>query len=173
MRKLAKYAEVALESSTLPEADKTEIRDVLQADPYAFYNEPPPETVSIVWDLQYTWGDQEWMTKRGSRNSPDAPISIYEAHLGSWMRKVDQDNRSLTYRELAVELAAYVKEMGYTHVQFLPIMEFKVYKRTKGIDGYYLYGCFAARDAKSLTIETEHLIFNYAFTYLTYTIKQD
>jgi 1,4-alpha-glucan branching enzyme len=110
-----------------------------KADPYAFYNEPPPETVSIVWDLQYTWGDQEWMTKRGSRNSPDAPISIYEAHLGSWMRKVEQDNRSLTYRELAVELAAYVKEMGYTHVQFLPIMEHPFY----GSWGYQVRGYFA------------------------------
>ncbi len=91
-----------------------------KADPFAFYNDPPPETVSIVWDLEYTWNDQEWMAKRGSRSAPDAPISIYEVHLGSWMRVVEQDNRWLTYRELAVKLAEYVQEVGFTHVQFLP-----------------------------------------------------
>jgi 1,4-alpha-glucan branching enzyme len=64
-----------------------------KADPFAFYNVPPPETVSIVWDLNYTWGDQQWMADRGSRISPDSPISIYELHLGSWLRAIEKDNR--------------------------------------------------------------------------------
>ena len=110
-----------------------------KADPFGIYNETPPETVSIVWDLEYTWNDQAWMAKRGSHNSSDAPISIYEVHLGSWMRVADQDNRWLTYRELAAKLAEYVQEMGYTHVQFLPVMEHPFY----GSWGYQTRGYFA------------------------------
>ena len=110
-----------------------------KADPFAYYNDPPPETVSIVWDLEYTWGDQEWMAKRGRRCLPDAPISIYELHLGSWIRVVEKDNRWLTYKELAVKLAEYVREMGFTHVQFLPIMEHPFY----GSWGYQVRGYFA------------------------------
>ncbi len=110
-----------------------------KADPFALYNDPPPETVSIVWDLEYTWGDQEWMAKRSNRNSASAPISIYEVHLGSWMRLVEQDNRWLTYKEIAVKLTAYVRELGYTHVQFLPVMEHPFY----GSWGYQVRGYFA------------------------------
>jgi len=98
-----------------------------KADPFGVYNDPPPETVSVVWDLEYEWGDQAWMAKRGDFNSQEAPISIYEVHLGSWMRAPEQDSRWLTYRELAVELSDYVREMGYTHVQLLPIMEHPFY----------------------------------------------
>ena len=110
-----------------------------KADPFAIYNDTPPETVSIVWDLEYTWNDQTWMAKRGSHNSSDAPISIYEVHLGSWMRLADQDNRWLTYRELAAKLVEYVQQMGYTHVQFLPVMEHPFY----GSWGYQTRGYFA------------------------------
>ena len=110
-----------------------------KADPFGFYNEVPPETVSIVWDLEYTWNDQAWMAKRGSHNSSDAPISIYEVHLGSWMRVSEQGNRWLTYRELAEKLAEYVQQMGYTHVQFLPVMEHPFY----GSWGYQTRGYFA------------------------------
>ncbi len=110
-----------------------------KADPFAIYNDTPPETVSIVWDLEYTWNDQAWMAKRGSHNSSDAPISIYEVHLGSWMRVADQGNRWLTYRELAAKLAEYVQQMEYTHVQFLPVMEHPFY----GSWGYQTRGYFA------------------------------
>ncbi len=110
-----------------------------KADPFGIYNDSPPETVSIVWDLEYTWNDQAWMAKRGNHNSSDAPISIYEVHLGSWMRLAEQGNRWLTYRELAAELTEYVQEMGYTHVQFLPVMEHPFY----GSWGYQTRGYFA------------------------------
>ena len=110
-----------------------------KADPFGIYNDTPPETVNIVWDLEYTWNDQAWMAKRGNHNSSDAPISIYEVHLGSWMRLAEQDNRWLTYRELAVKLTEYVQEMGYTHVQFLPVMEHPFY----GSWGYQTRGYFA------------------------------
>jgi 1,4-alpha-glucan branching enzyme len=110
-----------------------------KADPFGIYNDTPPETVSIVWDLEYTWNDQAWMAKRGNHNSSDAPISIYEVHLGSWMRLAEQDNRWLTYRELAAKLTEYVQQMGYTHVQFLPVMEHPFY----GSWGYQTRGYFA------------------------------
>ena len=110
-----------------------------KADPFGIYNDTPPETVNIVWDLEYTWNDQAWMAKRGNHNSSDAPISIYEVHLGSWMRLAEQDNRWLTYRELAVKLTEYVQQMGYTHVQFLPVMEHPFY----GSWGYQTRGYFA------------------------------
>ena len=108
-------------------------------DPFAFYNEPPPKTASIVWDLNYNWGDRAWLEKRRRLNAPDAPIAIYEVHLGSWMRVAEEGNRSLTYRELAHKLAEYVKGMGFTHVEFLPIMEHPFY----GSWGYQISGYFA------------------------------
>jgi 1,4-alpha-glucan branching enzyme len=110
-----------------------------KADPFGIYNETPPETGSIVWDLEYTWNDQAWMAKRGNHNSSDAPISIYEVHLGSWMRVAEQGNRRLTYRELAAKLVEYVQQMEYTHVQFLPVMEHPFY----GSWGYQTRGYFA------------------------------
>jgi len=110
-----------------------------KADPFGIYNDTPPETVNIVWDLEYTWNDQAWMAKRGNHNSSDAPISIYEVHLGSWMRLAEQGNRWLNYRELAVKLTEYVQQMGYTHVQFLPVMEHPFY----GSWGYQTRGYFA------------------------------
>ena len=110
-----------------------------KTDPYGFYNEIPPRTASIVWDLAYEWGDAEWMRKRGERNKFDAPISTYEVHLGSWMRVPEEGNRSLTYRELAVKLADYVCDMGFTHVEFLPVMEHPFF----GSWGYQVTGYFA------------------------------
>jgi 1,4-alpha-glucan branching enzyme len=110
-----------------------------KADPYAFYNEVPPKTASVVWDTWYEWGDQDWMRLRHDRNKFDAPISIYEVHLGSWMRVSEEGNRSLTYRELAVKLADYVSEMGFTHVEFMPVMEHPFF----GSWGYQITGYFA------------------------------
>jgi len=112
---------------------------VEKADPLALYNETPPKTGSIIWDLDYTWGDQAWMQKRRERNALDAPISIYEVHLGSWRRVPKEGNRSLTYRELAQWLTDYVQQMGFTHVEFLPVMEHPFY----GSWGYQSTGYFA------------------------------
>jgi 1,4-alpha-glucan branching enzyme len=110
-----------------------------KTDPYGFYNEIPPRTASIVWDLDYEWSDADWMRKRGDRNKFDAPMSTYEVHLGSWMRVPEEGNRSLTYRETAVKLADYVNDMGFTHVEFMPVMEHPFF----GSWGYQITGYFA------------------------------
>jgi 1,4-alpha-glucan branching enzyme len=110
-----------------------------KADPFAFFSEEPPKTASRVWDLDYAWGDQVWMQERGRRNSLAAPLSIYEVHLGSWQRVPEEGNRFLTYRELAPRLAEYVKRMGFTHVEFLPVMEHPFY----GSWGYQVTGFYA------------------------------
>jgi 1,4-alpha-glucan branching enzyme len=110
-----------------------------KADSLAIYSEVPPKTASIVWDLEYAWRDDEWMVRRGGHNALDAPISIYEVHLGSWMRVPEEGARPLTYRELASKLAEYAQRMGFTHVEFLPIMEHPFY----GSWGYQTVGYFA------------------------------
>ncbi len=110
-----------------------------KADPVGIYHERPPRTGSVVWDLDYEWSDREWMAARAHRQSIHAPISVYEVHLGSWMRVPQDDNRSLTYREIAPKLAEYVKRMNFTHVELLPIMEHPFY----GSWGYQTTGYFA------------------------------
>ncbi len=112
---------------------------VEKADPFAFFSEVPPKTASIVRELDYTWGDETWMKERHKYNSLGAPMSIYEVHLGSWRRVPEQGNRSLTYREIAPRLAEYVNQMGFTHVEFLPVMEHPFY----GSWGYQTTGYFA------------------------------
>jgi 1,4-alpha-glucan branching enzyme len=112
---------------------------VEKADPFAFHTETPPKTASIAWDLDYSWGDLAWMEKRRACNALDAPISIYEVHLGSWRRVPEEGNRHLSYRELAPRLAEYVKQLGFTHVEFLPVMEHPFY----GSWGYQVTGYFA------------------------------
>jgi 1,4-alpha-glucan branching enzyme len=94
-----------------------------KADPLAVLAEVPPKTGSVIWDLSYEWEDGEWMRDRVRRNASDAPWSIYEVHVGSWMRVRDEGNRSLSYRELAPRLADHVEREGFTHVELLPIME--------------------------------------------------
>ncbi len=110
-----------------------------KADPYAFYTEEPPKMASRIWDHAYTWNDQTWMQTRARRQATDQAMSIYEVHLGSWRRKPEEGGRSLTYRELAEELPAYVKQMGFTHVEMMPIMEHPFY----GSWGYQTTGYFA------------------------------
>jgi 1,4-alpha-glucan branching enzyme len=110
-----------------------------KGDPFAFRWEEPPKTASIVWDLSYTWNDQEWMKHRQRANALSAPLSIYEVHLGSWKRVPEEGNRFLTYREMAQYLTEYVRGMGFTHVEFLPIMEHPFY----GSWGYQTTGYFA------------------------------
>ena len=109
-----------------------------KADPFALYSEVPPRTASVVWDLNYSWGDEEWMENRQKRNGLNAPMVIYEMHVGSWGRVPEEGGRSLTYRELAPGLAEYVRRMGFTHVEFLPIMEHPFY----GSWGYQTSGYF-------------------------------
>jgi 1,4-alpha-glucan branching enzyme len=96
----------------------------VKSDPYAFYSELRPKSASVVHDInKFRWKDREWMKKRESKNWHEAPMSTYEVHLGSWRRVAEEDNRWLTYKELADTLIPYVKEMGYTHIQLLPISE--------------------------------------------------
>jgi 1,4-alpha-glucan branching enzyme len=129
--------------------------EVEKADPFAFYNELPPRTASIVWDPEYTWGDAEWMARtRIHRNRSSAAISIYEVHLGSWMRVPEEDNRSLSYRELAERLVEYVKQMNFTHVEFLPVMEHPFY----GSWGYQTLGYFAPTSRYGEPQDFMHLI---------------
>jgi 1,4-alpha-glucan branching enzyme len=110
-----------------------------KSDPYSFFNEQPPRTASIVWDLDYEWDDHEWMKQRSKFNGLQSAYSVYEVHLGSWRRVVEEGNRWLTYRELAIELVDYVKQMGFTHVEFMPVMEHPFY----GSWGYQATGYFA------------------------------
>jgi 1,4-alpha-glucan branching enzyme len=113
--------------------------EVEKTDPFAFFNEIPPKTASIVWDLDYTWRDEKWMASRNQRNALDAPMSIYEMHVGSWKRVIQEGNRSLSYRELATTLPPYVQQMGFTHVEFLPVMDHPFF----GSWGYQTTGYFA------------------------------
>jgi len=110
-----------------------------KADPFGFQHETPPKTGSVVWDLEYAWEDAAWMKGRGAASGLDGPMSIYEMHLGSWMRMPEDGNRWLTYRELAPKLAEYAVRMGFTHVEFLPVMEHPFY----GSWGYQITGFFA------------------------------
>src|SRR4029453_8804603 len=110
-----------------------------KTDPFSIFNEIPPKTASIVWNLDYQWGDQGWMTSRRQRNALDKPMAIYEMHVGSWRRVAEQGNRSLSYRELAPQLADYLERLGYTHVEFLPVMDHPFF----GSWGYQTTGYFA------------------------------
>lgn len=111
-----------------------------KSDPVGFYAEKRPKTASVVYDLNhYTWGDSEWMNYRESYNSFDKPISIYEVHLGSWRRKGDNGEEYLTYREFADRLVPYVVNMGFTHVEFLPLCEHPL----DASWGYQVTGLFA------------------------------
>ena len=112
-----------------------------KADPYAFAAELRPRTASVVWDhADYTWNDSDWMRQRREKAWLEAPISVYEVHPGSWRRITEEENRSLTYREMADSLLAHVKEMGFTHIELLPITEHPF----DGSWGYQTIGYFAA-----------------------------
>ncbi len=108
-------------------------------DPYGFHHEVAPKTASVVWDLDYEWGDQKWMETRGEGVKLNRPMSVYEVHLGSWIRSPDNGDEFLSYRDVATKLADYVEELGFTHVEFLPVMEHPFY----GSWGYQCTGFFA------------------------------
>jgi 1,4-alpha-glucan branching enzyme len=112
---------------------------VNKADPFAFRAQTPPDTASVVWDLEYSWADDPWMASRRQRQSLDAPISIYEVHLGSWRRPGDDPRRFLSYRDVAPLLAEHVLQCGFTHVEFMPLTEHPFY----GSWGYQATGYFA------------------------------
>lgn len=112
----------------------------LKTDPFAAYYEPPPHNASIVWDADgFDWNDADWVKRRRGTDHKVLPLSIYEIHHGSWRRVVEDGNRPLDYREMAVELAAYVRSAGFTHVQFLPLSEHPF----DGSWGYQVTGFFA------------------------------
>jgi len=112
----------------------------LKTDPYGTFFEAPPHNASIICDIDhYAWNDQDWMEKRRTTNWQEKPVSIYEVHPGSWKRVVDDGYRPLTYRELAAELVDYVKQMGFTHVEFMPLAEHPF----SGSWGYQVTGFFA------------------------------
>ncbi len=110
-----------------------------KADPYAFQAEHPPKTASIVHEPQHEWRDAKWMEQRHKSTPLDEPMSVYEVHLGSWRLNPLEDNRSLTYLELADELAAYAKDMGFTHLELLPVMHHPF----SGSWGYQVTGYYA------------------------------
>jgi 1,4-alpha-glucan branching enzyme len=110
-----------------------------KADPFAAYAEVAPKTASIVWPTEYAWRDGDWMASRKKIIDAPKPYSVYEVHIGSWRRKFEDGNRSLSYTELTTELVGYIKELGYTHVELLPVMEHPFF----GSWGYQITGYFA------------------------------
>jgi 1,4-alpha-glucan branching enzyme len=109
-----------------------------KVDPYGLFFETPPKTASIIWDISdFKWKDKDWMSYRKEKNGLDKPYSVYEVHLGSWKR--NKDGEFLTYKEFAEDLVNYVKEMNFTHVEFMPIMEYPYDPSW----GYQLIGYFA------------------------------
>jgi len=126
-----------------------------KADPYAFRSEIPPGTASIAWSpAGYRWKDNEWMEKRTKGSRFEVPLSIYEVHLGSWRKPVPEEGSFQTYLELAEELVAYVKEMGFTHVEFMPVAEYPYYPSW----GYQLSGYYAASSRFGSPQELMYLI---------------
>ncbi|MBP0902919.1 1,4-alpha-glucan branching protein GlgB [Mariniflexile gromovii] len=124
-----------------------------KADPYARRCEHPPKTASIIWDDKYKWKDTDWMKKRKKHNALDAPYSVYEVHLGSWKRHIEED-RFLSYYELADDLVNYVKDMNFTHVELMPIMEYPYDPSW----GYQLTGYFAPTSRFGYPEEFKYLV---------------
>jgi len=127
---------------------------IQKTDPFALRTEHPPKTGSVVWDLDFEWTDQEWMENRAKASSHESPISIYEMHLGSWMRDPKDPTRLLSYRELAQRLPFYLKENGFTHVEFMPVCEHPFY----GSWGYQCVSYFAPSARYGTPQDLMHLI---------------
>jgi 1,4-alpha-glucan branching enzyme len=125
-----------------------------KGDPFAFSWETPPRTSSMVWDLAHEWNDAAWMKDRHAHNSLQSPYSVYELHLGSWRRVPEENNRSLTYQEMAAYLPEYLKDTGFTHVEFMPVMEHPFY----GSWGYQVTGYFAPTSRYGTPQDFMHLI---------------
>lgn len=114
--------------------------DLEKGDPFALRWEEPPKTASLVWDTWYEWKDKKWMDKRHINNSLTKPMSVYEVHFGSWARGPESPEQFLSYRDMAPKIVAYVKELGFTHIELMPIMEHPYYPSW----GYQITGYFAA-----------------------------
>src|SRR5438093_369709 len=128
---------------------------LLKSDPFAFFNQHGKSTASLVYDLErYTWNDGAWMESRRTRNWPRSPISIYEVHLGSWRRKAEEGNRHLSYLEFAETLLPYALEMGYTHIELLPVAEHPF----EGSWGYQVTNYYAPTSRFGTPDEFRHLI---------------
>lgn len=125
-----------------------------KADPFGFYWEHRPRTGTITWENGYKWNDRSWMTSRDKSNSLNAPISVYEIHLSSWRRNPTNPDAFLSYREIAAELVPYVKEMGFTHVEFMPVMEHPF----DGSWGYQVTGYFAPSSRFGCPQDFMHLV---------------
>ncbi len=128
-----------------------------KADPYARRSEHPPNTASIIWDDNYKWKDAKWMEKRKKKNALDAPFSVYEVHLSSWKKIIEakaEEDRFLTYKELSEELVRYVKDMNFTHVELMPVMEFPYDPSW----GYQITGYFAPTSRFGLPEEFKLLV---------------
>jgi 1,4-alpha-glucan branching enzyme len=128
---------------------------LLKSDPFAFFNQHGKSTASLVYDLErYDWNDGGWMESRRTRNWPSSPISIYEVHLGSWRRKAEEGNRHLSYLELTETLLPYVLEMGYTHIELLPVAEHPF----EGSWGYQVTNYYAPTSRFGTPDEFRHFI---------------
>ena len=126
-----------------------------KSDPFAFYSEVAPNSASRIYELDsYKWNDSLWMEKRHTKNSYDSPMSVYEIHMGSWKRKEEENNRYLTYYEMASELVSYIKKMNYTHVEFMPLSEYPYF----GSWGYQVVGYFSATSRFGEPAELMYLI---------------
>ncbi|MDL5050826.1 1,4-alpha-glucan branching protein GlgB [Oscillatoria amoena NRMC-F 0135] len=125
-----------------------------KADPFARYAETPPRTASIAWHTYFKWSDKKWMQLRKQNIQTRKQYSVYEVHLGSWRRVLEQGNRSLSYPELAVELVKYVKEMGFTHIELLPVMEHPFF----GSWGYQIAGYYAPSSRYGNPEEFKYLV---------------
>lgn len=125
-----------------------------KGDPYALYWEIPPKTASVVWEFDYEWKDRNWISGRTAQRDAPGPYSVYEIHPGSWKKIGHDGNRSLSFRELADELVPYVKEMGFTHVELMPVMEHPYFPSW----GYQITGYFAPTSRAGSPEDLMHLI---------------
>ncbi|MEP6260526.1 MAG: 1,4-alpha-glucan branching protein GlgB [Gillisia sp.] len=128
--------------------------EVEKGDPFAFMWEIPPNTASVVWDLENSWNDTDWIARRKELAAGPKPVSVYELHIGSWKRVPEDGLRSLSYREMAKELPAYIKELGFTHIEFMPVMEHPFF----GSWGYQVTGYFAPSSRFGTPQDFMHLI---------------
>jgi 1,4-alpha-glucan branching enzyme len=128
--------------------------DIEKGDPFARKWEHPPQTASIIWDTDYDWKDKAWLKKRPKVNALNQPVSVYELHLGSWQRDPSNPERVLTYKEIANALVPYVLDMGFTHVELMPIMEYPYFPSW----GYQITGYFAASSRHGTPQELMYLI---------------
>ncbi|MEX0966148.1 MAG: 1,4-alpha-glucan branching protein GlgB [Bacteroidia bacterium] len=127
---------------------------VEKGDPFAFRWEVPPATASMVWDIGNEWKDGAWMQQRQQKAGSARPVSVYEIHFGSWARVPEEKNRALTYREMAQRLPSYIQKLGFTHVEFMPVMEHPFY----GSWGYQITGYFAPSSRYGTPQDFMHLV---------------